>query len=455
MSKLPNTLELGNILKMALPLAFGQLGGIIIGITDTLMLGRMGPDALGAVGLALAVYGIILTVGMGMIFPVIVLASQARGAGRLRTVPGIIRQGLWIAGILSVPACIILWNLEEILLRTGQVPDLVQMAGQYMDYMLWTVFPALGLFVFMFALTTMGRVGTVAVTMWLGAGINVILDYALIFGNFGFPAMGIAGAGLASVIVYTSGFLFLFTLLAFHRTFRSGTRFRRAWRPKWPVIEQFFRLGWPKSLEILMISGLFSVFSLLVGRIGVEAIAAHTIAFQISMVVGLGSEGIANAVAIRIGIASGGKDYAGDNLWRVLNSGLLLLFLFMLPPMVVLNLFPLWAVGLFVGSDSETQNLLPVASSVVVVAAFFIFIHGFCLVANRASNGLADMKIPALITVAAYWGIALPAGIVLGFFMDLGVLGIWWGLLIGGAAAAVSYPMRFGWVVRHASFKPG
>nr|VFJ64485.1 MAG: multidrug resistance protein, MATE family [Candidatus Kentron sp. FM]VFJ64924.1 MAG: multidrug resistance protein, MATE family [Candidatus Kentron sp. FM]VFK14081.1 MAG: multidrug resistance protein, MATE family [Candidatus Kentron sp. FM] len=446
MSKYPTISELRDTLKLALPLAFGQLGVMTLGITDNLMLGRLGADALGAAGLALSIYNIIEYIGAGILFPVVVLASQAHGAGRSRTVPGIIRQGLWLSGILSVPACAILWNLEAILLATGQVPALARMAGHYMDYLLWTIFPAFAFSVFVFAFTVMGRAGTIAKVIWIAVGLNAILNYALIFGNFGFPAMGMAGAGLASVIVYASGHTVLFTLFAFHRFFRSGTVFRRAWRPKWGVLGQFLRLGWPKSLEFLMVSALFSVTALLVGRLGVQAIAAHTIAFEIAIVVLLGAVAVANAVTVRIGTVSVQEGHAG--VWRVLNSSLLILFLFMLPPMVLLKLFSPWAVMLFVGSGLEAQTLLPIAAPVVVLAAFFVFVNGLRLVINQALNGLADMKVPALIAALCYWGITLPAGVVFGFVMELGVLGIWWGLIIGMSVAAVAYLVRFQWVVR-------
>nr|VFK65271.1 MAG: MatE protein [Candidatus Kentron sp. TUN] len=257
MSKLPTASELRDLLKLVLPLILGQLGVMAIGITDNLMLGRLGADVLGATGLALSIYNIIEYIGAGILFPIVVLASQAHGAGRSRTVPSIIRQGLWIAGILSVPACAILWNLEALLLATGQIPELARMAGHYMDYFLWTIFPAFSFSVFMFAFAVMGKAGTIAIIVWFGVGLNAILNYVLIFGNFGFPAMGMAGAGLASVIVYASGHTIRFILLGFHRFFRSETAFRRAWQPKWQILGQFLRLGWPKSLEFLMVSGLF------------------------------------------------------------------------------------------------------------------------------------------------------------------------------------------------------
>jgi len=131
--------DIGATLRLSLPLSLGYLGEITIGVTDTIMLGRLGPDALGAAGLASSIYAVIVMVGIGMLFPVMVLISQARGVGRSGMARGIIRQGLWVAGMLSVPSCAILWRLEDILLFTGQNPVLARMAGHYMDYYLWTI----------------------------------------------------------------------------------------------------------------------------------------------------------------------------------------------------------------------------------------------------------------------------------------------------------------------------
>nr|VFK63944.1 MAG: MatE protein [Candidatus Kentron sp. TUN] len=185
------------------------------------------------------------------------------------------------------------------------------------------------------------------------------------------------------------------------------------------------------------------------GLLGVQAIAAHTIAFEISIVVLLVAWAVANAVATRIGTISVQEGCAG--VWRVLNSSLLIFFLFMLPPMVVLKLFSPWAVMLFVGAGLKAQTLLPTAAPVVVLAAFFVFVNGLRLVLNHALNGLADMKVPALIAAVSYWGIALPVGITLGFMLELGVLGMWWGLITGMSVATVAYFMRFWWLVRHSS----
>lgn len=446
-SILPAPSVIRDILKIAGPLALGQLGNIAIGVTDTIMLGRLGADALGAAGLASSVYSVLLILGMGMLFPAMVLISRARGAGRSRAAPVIIRQGLWVAGMLSVPAWVILWNLADLLLLTGQLPALARMAGHYMDYFMWAMFPALTTLVFTFAFTAMGRAGITALVIWLAAGLNALLDYVLIFGKLGFPAMGMAGAGFASVIVYGAVHTIFFGVLAFHGSFRHGAAFRHAWKPKWTILRQFFRLGWPKGIEFLMIAGLFSVTSLLVGRFGVQAIASHTIAFQILTVVhAVVSMAIARAVTSRIGVSGVQRDAMGA--WHTLNSGLLVFLLLALPIAIFLELFPAWAVALFIGFGPKAQDILPIAAPLMALIALFVLADGVHLIAGHALNGLADMKMPALIAGLAHWGIGLPIGVVLGFAMEFSVLGLWWGLTLGMVIAATAYLARFRWVVR-------
>lgn len=386
--------------------------------------------------------------GWGMLFPVMVLVSQARGAGRLRVAPKLIRQGLWLCGFLFVPGGAILWHLEEILLSTGQLPELARVAGDYMDYRLWTLFMGFTTTVFMFAFTAIGRSATSAVILWCAVGLNAILDYALIFGKFGLPAMGVAGAGLASVIVFGIVHMTFFTHLAFHRFFSHVTLFQRAWRPRKTTIGQFFRLGWPKALETMIKNSLFFVITLLAGWFGVRAVAAHTIAFQISLVAGIVvPAAIAGAVTTRMGMVMGGKNR--DGMWSILTSGILLLLLFILPAVVALKLFSPQVIMLFVGAGPEGRDLVSFASPLIVLVAVFVLFDSVRMVIGYALNGLSDMKMPTVIIGLAYWGIGLPVGAVLGFTMDLGVLGLWWGLTFGMAITAITNLIRFRWLVGH------
>ena len=411
------------------------------------MLGHLGTDALGAAGLALSVYGMLFMVGHGVLFPVMVLVSHVHGSNRSRTAPRIIRQGLWAAGILSVPSLAVLWNLENILLLARQETNLARMAGRYMDYHLWTLLPAFTFSVFGFASIAMERGGIITRIVWFQLGLNIVLDYGLIFGNFGFPAMGMAGAGLASVLVWGAGHTIFFAFFSFHRFYRSRARFRYAWWPRWRIIRRIFYMGWPKGLEQMVQSGLFATIALLIGwRLGVEAIAAHTIALQVYPVAHMViSWTIASAVTTRVGIASGADDYT--NIWRILNAGLLVCFFFLLPLAALLKVFSPWVVMLFLGSELKAQALLPIASPLLVIVAFFILADGLRVIAGYALNGLSDMRMPALMMGLGHWGIGFPAALVFGLGMDFGILGLWWGLTVGMAAIGILYLARFRWLV--------
>nr|VFJ75471.1 MAG: multidrug resistance protein, MATE family [Candidatus Kentron sp. FW] len=443
-SGIPTLSELGVILRVALPLALGYMGSALISVTDSIMLGHLSPEVLSAAGLALSVYNIILLVGWGMVFPTLVLVSRVCGAKcpDPRIPSKIIRQSLWVCGILFIPASIILWNITPLLISTGQDPVLAQMAGQYMDYYLWAMFPMLARYGFALALTAMHRTRVIALVTWLEVGVNIILDYGLIFGKFGLPAMGIEGAGLASIIVYSIGHTALFFSIFDARRFLGSLMITDIWKPNRKILGQFFRIGWPKSLELLATHAIFSVFALLAGWMGTLAVAAHTIALQTTITVGYTlSWAVAEVVTVRVTAALTQKSHAG--IWRALNGGIVVLFLFLLPVVAIFWFLPKWIVVLFVGSETlDAQVVLPLTSPLIVLVGFFVIADGLRAVNNHALNGLSDMKVPALIAVLAYWGLSLPLGAWLGFVMGLGVQGFWVALTAGAAVAAIGYLRR-------------
>jgi len=415
-----------------------------------IMVGRLGTDAIAAVGLVLPVYGVTTAILTGILFPTLILISQARGANRLRIVPGIIWQGIWISAFFSVLTYAVLINTENILLSTGQDPAIAQMTGVYMDYFLWGTFSGLTFSVFSFALVAMGRTGAIGVITWLQVILNVLLNYVLIFGKFGFPEMGVAGSALASVIVIGLGQMGLFVVLAFHKFFSSSTAFRHSWRPKWTTMGKFFQMGWPRSVQQGLKGGMHSVMAFLAGLFGVQALASHSIAYQVTTVVtAIATVPIARGVTAHIGGMMGRKDHAG--MWSGLNSGLVLFLLLALPLAVTLKLFSPWISMLFLGFDLKAHALLPVAAPLIALAAFATLTNGLQTIVSNALNGLSDMKMPALIVVLAYWEIGIPAGVVFGFVMDLGVLGLWLGMLLGMSIAAIACLIRFQRMVRNLS----
>nr|VFJ56053.1 MAG: multidrug resistance protein, MATE family [Candidatus Kentron sp. FW] len=434
--------EFSATFSIALPFAIGYMGEKLISITDSIMLGRLGPEALSASGLALSIYNLIMVGGFGMLFPMIVLAAHARGSNRFQTIPLIIRQGLWVCGALTVIGSVILWHVTPILILAGQDPGIAHMAGDYMRFYLWTLFPVFTTFMFFLAFAAMGRAGTAALIVWSEVALNAIFDYVLVFGRFGFPALGMEGAGLASIIAYGAGHMAFFILLAFHRFYRRTALFRHAWWPRWHLLKRFFHLGVPKSFEVLMRTGLYSSFSLLSGWMGTQALVIYTIVFETAMVIFYMAAAIANAGATRIGMAYAGKDH--ESVWHALSSTMLIMAMFLTLPVLVFVIFPEWVAILFLGfGSSAAKTLTPFLSPVLVWTALFLIAEGLRVVMVQTLNGLSDMKIPAIIGAFLYWAVAFPLGALLGFTAGFHVLGFWIGLTLGVAAIAVTYMVRF------------
>nr|VFK32691.1 MAG: multidrug resistance protein, MATE family [Candidatus Kentron sp. MB]VFK35535.1 MAG: multidrug resistance protein, MATE family [Candidatus Kentron sp. MB]VFK77337.1 MAG: multidrug resistance protein, MATE family [Candidatus Kentron sp. MB] len=449
-SQFPTLSDLRATLNTTLPLTVGYVGWMLICLTDSIMLGRLGPEALSAAGLALAIYNIIAMLGWGLLFPVIVFVSRICGAERPRRRIAllVIRQGLWISGILSIPGCIILWNTTHILMLAGQDPILAGMAGQYMDYHLWTLFPVFTTFAFTMAFTAMDRTRTIALIIWLEVGLNILLNYALIFGNLGFPAMGLAGAGLASIVVYGAGHMAFFMLLGFHRFFRSFVAFKRAWKPSRDILGRSISLGWPKSLDASIITIPFSIFALLAGWFGVQTVTAYTIAWQIALMI---SHTLSSAAAdtVTVGVSAALARKSHVRMYRALYSSILTLLILLSPLIGIFWAFPEWIVTLFLGSEvPNAREFVPLVSSLIMLVGFFLIADGFRVVCGQALNGLSDMKIPALIAALAYWGGGISFGVLLGFAMDFGVQGFWIGLTLGMSFTTVCYLIRFRWLVR-------
>nr|VFK55160.1 MAG: multidrug resistance protein, MATE family [Candidatus Kentron sp. TUN]VFK61241.1 MAG: multidrug resistance protein, MATE family [Candidatus Kentron sp. TUN] len=434
--------EFSAILGTAFPLAIGYVGERLIGVTDSIMLGRLGPEALSASGLALSVYNLFVLAGAGMLFSIMILASHARGSNRFRTVPLLIRQGLWVCGILTVMSAIPLWYVTPILTLTGQDPGIARMAGDYMHVYLWSLFPVFSTFLFSQAFAAMDRARTVAVIVWLEVALNAILDYVLISGKFGFPALGMEGAGLATVIAYGVGHLAFFVLLTFHRFFRNTAKYRHAWRPRWHVLNRFFHLGAPRSLETLLRNGLYSVFSLLAGWIGIQALVIYTIVSETALVIKFLTGSAANAGAMRAGRAYAGKD--PEAIRHALGSAMLVLLLFLAPMVIVFLVFPEWVVMAFLGIGSpETKALVPLATPILAWGAFFMLAEGVRLILTQVLSSFADVMVPALIGIAVSWGLAFPLGALLAFAAGFGVLGLWVGLTVGMVVICIAYAARF------------
>ncbi|MBM3950414.1 MAG: MATE family efflux transporter [Rhodospirillales bacterium] len=425
------------------PLVLTSLGQIAILTTDVILIGRLGATALAAGSLGYVVFFTAFVIGMGIVMATAPLAAQAFGARRPREVRRVVRQGLWIAGLLTIPFCLIAVPAAPPLLRAlGQPADVVNAAGEYLSTLLWCLPTAVGFIVLRNFAAALNRPEPALWVMLAGVPINAVLAYALIFGAFGLPRLELIGAGLASALVNLAMFAAMLAIVLGLRPFRRYYVLGHFWRPDWTIFRRIFVLGTPIAGAILMEYGVFAVAALLMGWIGTVSIAAHQIALQIASVSFMVPYGIGQAATVRVGHAVGRRDPDGARRagWTALALGVT----FMAAMSVVLLAAPEFLAGLFI--DSATPDGAPVvalAALLLAVAAAFQMADGAQTIAIQSLRGLNDTTVPMLIAGLGYWGVGFGASYLLGFTVGLGAVGIWVGLALGLGIVALLLIIRF------------
>lgn len=267
------------------PLVLTSLGQIAIQTTDVILIGRLGANALAAATLGYVVFFTAFVVGMGTVMATAPLAAQAFGARQPRAVRRVVRQGLWITILLTVPFCLAAVPASEsLLLALGQPAEVAAGAHAYLSTLLWCLPTAVGFVVLRNFAAALNRPEPALWVMMAGVPINAVLAYALIFGAFGLPRLELIGAGLTSALVNLAMFVAMLAIALGLRPFRRYYVLGHFWRPDWAIFRRIFVLGTPIAGAILMEYGVFAVAALLMGWIGTVSIAAHQIALQIASV---------------------------------------------------------------------------------------------------------------------------------------------------------------------------
>ena len=441
--------ELRATLALGLPLIGAQLAQIAINATDTLMMGRLGPAPLGAGGLATTLQFLFVIVGIGITAAVGVMIAQERGA-RPHAVRGprrSVRQGFLVVTVLALAALLVLWNGPATLRLLGQDADLAERAGPYFRTAMWSVPFALWFLVLRAFVSAMERPLPILVVT-LGAILaNAGLNWVLMFGNLGAPALGLRGAGIATTIVNAAMFAALALFVARDRRLRRFRLAGRFWRADPERLAQLVRIGGPIAGLLLAEVGAFATSTLLAGRVGATTLAAHLIALQIASVAFMVPLGLSQATTIRVGLAHGRRDASGTALAGAVSLGLGLGFSLLVAALFILAPGPL--VMAFTGE--EGGEVVALASSFLFFAAMFKFVDAGQVVLAGALRGLGDTAWPLAAGLVGYWMIGLPVGAALAFGWlgpALGGDGVWIGLATGLAVVFVLLLWRWRMTVR-------
>ncbi|HMO08173.1 MAG TPA: MATE family efflux transporter [Paracoccaceae bacterium] len=426
--------EMPGTLRLSLPIVAGLTAQTLLGVTDTLMLAPLGPVPLAGAGLAFAASIIVGATVYGLISGVPMRIGAAFGAGRNRAVPGMLRAGLVLgalAGVIGALAMVAFWPA---LRHLGQPPDVLAVLFPYWCLIAGLTLPFAVLMVLKSAFEAVGRPWLGTAFAYLGAALNVPLNYLLIYGGGPVPALGLTGAGIGSVLAET---LALIAALAWLRLSPRLARLRLPRRLDWAEVGAAGREGAPMGLMYLAETGAMTCMTLIIGTFGAVALAANQVAMSVGGLIYMLPLGMAQAVAIRVAQARGAGEH--DRLRAVVWAGLVLATLWLGGAMVVL----VTGGRAIAGAISPDEQVVTLAAAIFVVFAAMQIFDGIQSTMVGALRGLSATGIAARASTLAFWGLGLPAAWLIGHSMGWGVPGVWAGWLVAQVAAGAVLVVRF------------
>lgn len=439
--------ELRRLLAVAVPITVSQLGQVGMSTADTIMVGPLGAEALAAVGLGSALHVATLVLFAGTLLGMGPLVSQAFGAGDRETCRRVLVQGLWLSLALAVPLVWLTLRGGDFARLLGQPPAVAELAGRYMAALAWGIPPALLFLAFRQFLEGMGKVAPAMLMTFLGLGINVAANTALIHGVEGWISpLGVVGSGWATSVVRWGMLLAMLGYLWLHprlHPFRGA-----AWRPRAALLGRITVVGAPIGAQLGVEVGLFSFAAVMVGWFGPVELAAHQVTINIASLTFMVALGVSLAGSIRVGQHVGARDPAG------VRDAVRATYLLAVGGMALCALLFLLAPEALVGLYTSDPQIVRVAVSLLFVAALFQVFDGAQVAGLCALRGAADTRVPMGVAVLGYWAVGVPVGYLLGFHSSLGPAGVWVGLCVALGLVAVLLAWRVRRVLWRGSVPP-
>ncbi len=414
--------DVRRVLALAVPVVFAELGWMGMNVVDTIMVGRLGPAAIGAIGIGGSAFYTFAIFGTGLLLGLDTLVSQAHGAGDRDDCHHSLAQGVYLALFLALPLMCLFAALPPAFYALGINPQVSALAGSFVQTLAWSTLPLLLYGSFRRYLQATGHVRPVMFALVSANLVNWLCNWLLIGGNWGFPALGVVGSALSTCMarLYMAALLGL-SIWWFERAIPPG--FRNILRkPDWGRLTRLLRIGLPAATQILLEIGAFGTAAVFAGRLAPEALAAHQIALNSAAVAFMVPLGTGSAAAVAVGQALGRREPAAARRNGFIAIALGSVFMtcsalaFLLIPKRILSVY------------TSDPGVLAIGTGLLAWAALFQLFDGVQTVATGALRGIGNTRVPMLVNLAGYWFFGLPIGYLLCFRFGYGIYGVWCGL---------------------------
>ncbi|WP_121102730.1 MATE family efflux transporter [Litorimonas taeanensis] len=444
-AKLPDTWrgEMGALLRLGIPMALTQLVQFSIYFVDAVMIGRLSPVDIAAVGIGSIIVFLMWMIGGGPAIAVSPLASQALGAdvNDTRDVRRTVRMGLWAVFGLTPLIFAVLFLTKPVALALGQDPEATRRAQTYVFAVGIGLPFTLGTLVLRNFLAALDKTLIPFIIIVLVTLLNAFFNAVMIFGLFGFPRLELIGAGLASTLSAILGFGLFIAYIQWDSRAKTFDIFKNILKPDWERLKDVVRLGWPISVTMMFEGMLFNAGLLIVGVIGVIEQAAYQIGLNIASLAFMLSYGMSMAGAVRIGLARGAGNLPAQKraATTTIIASIFAIGIFAVPMAIT----PETIAALYLDVNKpENQKVMAFILTFVPIAAAFAFFDAAQVACNQLLRGLKDVNWTMFLTGVSYWVIGFPVAYYLAFYTPLGARGVWYGLMAGLIAAFIALGIR-------------
>lgn len=422
---------------LAYPVMLSQLGQVLVGVADSMMVGRLGAIPLAAASLANSIFFVVLMFGIGVSMAITPMVAMADGKEKKGRIAKLFRHGFVLNMATGVVLFVFIVLFSPALKFMNQPEEVVVLAIPYLAIITFSLLPFMFFQTFKQFAEGLSQTKQAMYITILCNGLNVFLNWVMIYGNLGFPALGLNGAGWATLISRVLMGLMMAYYVWNSKRYKNFNINFGIKKLSFPMISKLMKIGIPTGMQFVFEVGAFSTAAIMMGWIGVNALAAHQIAINLASVSYMMASGLSSAAMVRVGNQLGRNDI--KTLREAGFTVFAMVALFMCCFAVLFILFRNFLPSLYI----DDPEVIKMSASLLIVAGLFQLSDGVQVVGLGALRGMSDVRMPTLVTLVAYWVIGLPLGYVLAFVFGYEALGIWYGLLIGLTITGVMLLYRF------------